>query len=432
MKRFWSLVYKDFLLLIRDKVGLLFLFVMPLILVLVMTGMQEGAFSDKANKSISLLIVDRDCDTIGATITRELKGESLFNVTVSDDTAMTEAQLQDLVTRGDYLLGIYIPDSTTLRIRERATNAMADVEQAMLPPQMRKEIDTEEDSDTNGIQMSIYIDPTTERSFRQTLTSYIKQATLEVEHNITLTEISNALCKMTRQEEGSINLCSDQQIDLQEIIAGNESKGSSFNAATHNVPAWTLFAIFFIVISFSGNVIKEREDGSYSRLMTTPCPYFNYLLSKLFIYLIVCLLQALLIISMGLWLFPVLGLPEFTLAGHFVEYLFVTICAAFAAIGFGMIISAFATTHGQAATFGAISVVIFSAIGGIWVPTFLMPKFLQILSRISPLNWGIDSYYDILLRETGWHTFMPKCLLLLAFAIVCFTIALLSKKKAIK
>lgn len=432
MKRFWSLVYKDFLLLIRDKVGLLFLFVMPLILVLVMTGMQEGAFSDKANKSISLLIVDRDCDTIGATITRELKGESLFNVTVSEDTAMTEAQLQDLVTRGDYLLGIYIPDSTTLRIRERATNAMADVEQAMLPPQMRKDSVSEETTDTNAIQMSIYIDPTTERSFRQILTSYIRQATLEVENNITLTEISNALCKMTRQEEGSINLCSDKQIDLQEIIAGNESKGNNFNAATHNVPAWTLFAIFFIVISFSGNVIKEREDGSYSRLMTTPCPYFTYLLSKLFIYLIVCLLQALLIISMGLWLFPVLGLPEFTLAGHFVEYLFVTICAAFAAIGFGMIISAFATTHGQAATFGAISVVIFSAIGGIWVPTFLMPKFLQILSRISPLNWGIDSYYDILLRETGWNTFMPKCLLLLAFAIVCFTIALLSKKKAIK
>lgn len=434
MKRFWSLVYKDFLLLIRDKIGLLFLFAMPLILVLVMTGMQEGAFSDKADKSISLLIVDRDCDTIGATITRELQGESLFNVTLAKDidTAMTEAQLQDLVARGKYLLGIYIPDSTTQRIRERAANSMAGVEQTMIPPQMRKDTATDETADTSRIPMSIYIDPTTERSFRQTLTSYIQQATLEVENNITLTEISKVLCKMTRQEESSINLCSDQHIDLKEVIAGNESKDSNFNAATHNVPAWTLFAIFFIVISFSGNVIKEREDGSYARLMTTPCSYFTYLLSKLFIYLIVCLLQAALITAMGLWLFPVLGLPEFTIAGHVLEYLFVTVCAAFAAIGFGMIISAFATTHGQAATFGAISVVIFSAIGGIWVPTFLMPKFLKILSRISPLNWGIDSYYDILLRGTGWNAFMPKCMLLLAFAVVCFTIALLSKKKEIK
>lgn len=434
MKRFWSLVYKDFLLLLRDKVGLLFLFVMPLILVLVMTGMQEGAFSEKANKSISLLIVDHDNDTIGATITRELKGESLFNVSLAKDIDpdMTEQELRNLVASGQYLLGIYIPDSTTQTIRNRAATSLDGVEQAMLPPQMRTDTDDKTDDDTASFSLSIYIDPTTERSFRQILTSYIQQAALEVENNITLTEIAKVLCKMTRQEEGTINLNSDQHLDLEEIIAGNESAGSGFNAATHNVPAWTLFAIFFIVISFSGNVIKEREDGSYARLMTTPCPYFTYLLSKLFVYLIVCLLQALLIISMGLWLFPVLGLPVFTLAGHFAEYLFVTVCAAFAAIGFGMVISAFATTHGQAATFGAISVVIFSAIGGIWVPTFLMPKFLQVLSRISPLNWGIDSFYDILLRGTGWQAFLPKCLLLIAFAAACFSIALLSKKKAIK
>ena len=429
MSKFSALLYKDFLLLLRDKAGLLFLFLMPMALVLVMTGMQEGAFSSHADKHIALIIDDQDKDTVGVTITRKLQQESLFEVTLANDAekGMTEERLKELVTQGKYLIGIYIPDSTTRRIRD---NAATTIEDALPHPQND---DSTDSTDTvTETQIRIYIDPTTERSFRQILSGHIRLATLQVEHDITLDEISSALCKATRQEEGSVDLSDTQNIDLQEIIAGDDTQNSMFNAAVHNVPAWTLFAIFFIVISFSGNLIKERQDGSFARLMTTPCSYFTYLTSKLAVYLTVCLLQFFLIVAMGVWLFPVVGLPEFSMAGHLGYCLIVVVCAALAAIGFGMIISTFATTHQQAAIFGAVAVVILSAIGGIWVPTFLMPKFLNALSKVSPLNWGIEAFYDILLRGKGPQAFMPECALLLAFAVICFTIAVLSKKKELK
>ena len=116
MSRFLALLYKDFLLLIRDKAGLLFMFLMPMALVLVMTGMQEGAFSHNTDKHLALLIADRDQDTVGVTITRELQDESLFEVTLAKDVEadMTEEHLRELVQQGKYLVGIYIPDSTTL------------------------------------------------------------------------------------------------------------------------------------------------------------------------------------------------------------------------------------------------------------------------------------------------------------------------------
>lgn len=429
MSKFTALLYKDFLLLLRDKAGLLFMFLMPMALVLVMTGMQEGAFSSHADKHIALIIDDQDKDTVGVTITRKLQQESLFDVTVANDAekGMTEERLKELVTQGKYLIGIYIPDSTTLRIRDNAANA---IEDALPHPQND---DSTDSTDTvTETQIRIYIDPTTERSFRQILSGHIRMASLQVEHDIILDEISSALCKATRQEEGAVDLSDTQNIDLQEIIAGDDTQNSMFNAAVHNVPAWTLFAIFFIVISFSGNLIKERQDGSFARLMTTPCSYFTYLTSKLAVYLTVCLLQFFLIVAMGIWLFPIVGLPEFSMAGHLGYCLIVVVCAALAAIGFGMIISTFATTHQQAATFGAVAVVILSAIGGIWVPTFLMPKFLNALSKVSPLNWGIEAFYDILLRGKGPQAFMPKCALLLTFALICFTIAVLSKKKELK
>ena len=77
MSKFTALLYKDFLLLLRDKAGLLFMVLMPMALVLVMTGMQEGAFSSHADKHIALIIDDQDKDTVGVTITRKLQQESL-------------------------------------------------------------------------------------------------------------------------------------------------------------------------------------------------------------------------------------------------------------------------------------------------------------------------------------------------------------------
>ena len=201
MSRFLALLYKDFLLLLRDKAGLLFMFLMPMALVLVMTGMQEGAFSSHADKHIALLIADQDKDTVGVTITRKLQNESLFEVTLANDAekGMTEERLKGLVTQGKYLIGIYIPDSTTKRIRDNTANTISDA----LP---HPTDDTDSVDTITEAQIRIYIDPTTERSFRQILSGHIRLATLQFEHDITLDEISDALCEATPQEEGSIDL----------------------------------------------------------------------------------------------------------------------------------------------------------------------------------------------------------------------------------
>jgi ABC-2 type transport system permease protein len=56
---------------------------------------------------------------------------------------------------------------------------------------------------------------------------------------------------------------------------------------------------------------------------------------------------------------------------------------------------------GTVAPFGATSVVVLAAVGGIWVPVFLMPEFMQTIAKFSPMNWGLNAYYDIILRNSG-------------------------------
>ena len=423
MKKLIILIYKDFLLLVRDKAGLVFLFVMPLVLVLVMTGMQEGALDSASTNAISLVILNSDQDEIGTTVEKELQGKDLFNVTMADAT-MTEDEVQQLVRKGTYLIGIYIPENTTSKIQGNVQKSIAAAFAGLPASVAANKMDT--------VSIKVFLDPTINSTFRTTLMSYLREASNQIENKFMFDKISEEVNERAMLPMGEFSLSAAQPVGIEEISYSN-AKGNNrtvdFDVTAHNVPAWTLFAIFFIVISLSGSIIKEREDGSFARLMTMPCPYSTYLLSKVAVYVVVCLAQFIVVMLMGKWLFPVIGLPVFDMHGTFFYCLIVVFCAALAAIGFGLLISAFATTHQQASIFGAVSVVILSAIGGIWVPTFLMPKFLKALSVVSPLNWGIEGFYKLILRGEGLVSVLPQCFLLLAFAAVCFAVSVLAKRR---
>jgi ABC-2 type transport system permease protein len=48
---------------------------------------------------------------------------------------------------------------------------------------------------------------------------------------------------------------------------------------------------------------------------------------------------------------------------------------------------------------------------------------MQVISKISPLNWGLTGYYDILLRNAGIGDILQQLLLLAGFFIGCILIA---------
>jgi ABC-2 type transport system permease protein len=105
------------------------------------------------------------------------------------------------------------------------------------------------------------------------------------------------------------------------------------------------------------------------------------------------------------------------------------ICSSLAAIGFGVFIGKITTDQQQAVVLSSLSVVIFAAIGGIWIPVFAMPEIMKIICQFSPLNWGLNGFYNILIRNGTLIDILPECLYSLGFATVCMVLALLYHKK---
>jgi len=417
MRKLHALTYKDFLLLIRDKAGLCMMFLMPMLLVVIMTYLQDSTFNSIQETRIPLLLLNYDRDSLGVTIERQIAESNIFSVSrdVNGQAAGKEELIQ-AVSRGDFMIGIVIPENATANIRKNVKRYVAGIfsgDEAVLP------VDT--------VQVEIYLDPVTKASFRNTLTSTLREYAARTESDFIFREITTEVNKLSPFPIADIQL-SRNQVSIIEQYALSDKNKAIPNSVQHNIPAWSMFAIFFIAISLSGNMIKERDDGSFIRLQTMPCPYCLYLAGKIIVYMAVCLLQFTSIFLMGVYLFPLLGLPALTVGTHYVLLLLMGVCSALAAIGYGIAIGKIATSHQQAAIFASVSIVIMAAIGGIWIPVFVMPRPMQMLSAFSPLNWGLEGFYDLFIRDGSLEAILPECIASLLFAVVCVSAAIFYNK----
>ena len=419
MKRFWALIKKDLLLLVRDIWGLALLFMMPWTLVLLMTYLQDSTFRVVQENRIPLYLLNADGDSLGNMISHQLASSAIFDVsTAVNDRSLTEKEVEEAVARGDFMIGIIIPERSTKQLRELIGQS---VEQAFNGEPIQ-------DLQTEGLSVKILIDPTTKSSFRTTLVGAMRENALTIQNKLILSEVTRQVNRLIPIPV-NLNIDTGHLISIQESYAQSENAKIIPNSVQHNVPAWSMFAIFFIVISLSGNMIREREIGCYNRLMTMPCSFHSYLFSKIGVYLTVCLLQLTLIMLTGIYITPLLGLPALKLGHSLPALAAMSISSSLAAIGYGLAIGSIARTNQQASVFGAVSVVILAAIGGVWIPTFIMPSFMQIISRVSPLNWGLNGFNDLFVRDSGFIDVLPYITALLLFFAISLVISYWSNQR---
>ncbi|MGZ4076904.1 MAG: ABC transporter permease, partial [Bacteroidia bacterium] len=92
MNKLIAAVKKEALILLRDRVGLAVLFLMPMILIFVMTLIQDSAFKSLNEKGIPIVFVDNDKDSLGLAIEQGLKNSDMcsFHDSINGQPATAE------------------------------------------------------------------------------------------------------------------------------------------------------------------------------------------------------------------------------------------------------------------------------------------------------------------------------------------------------
>lgn len=383
MLRLKATIIKELLVLLRDKSGLAILFIMPVALVTIMALIQDAPFRDYQEMKIPALIINKDEGELGKKIVEGLTDSKMFDISFSDSSS---EYVMEIMQTGEFEMAVVIPKNAGSGL-ESKVNDFVDETLASLGVAEEKIRDSSEIK--NNIE--VYFKPGIKPSFKNMVMSSVKEVSSKLESESLLDAFRNSL------QTGSTDTTAEKEnfgefISFEVIETNTDEESHQLNSVQHNVPAWTLFGMFFIVISLAGSIIREREDGSYTRILTMPGSYLTVLGGKIITYLGVCLIQCILMLGVGIALLPLLGLPELVIGNNLAAIAASAVCSGLAATGYGVLVGTIFSTHQQSSTFGSVSVVILAALGGIWVPVFVMPEVVRVIAEFSPLYWGLNAF----------------------------------------
>lgn len=387
---------------------------MPLLLIITITLIQDSTFKNLEGSKIPIIFIDNDHSEISKRIESELKASKSFQLLTEYD----ENSAKEAVFSGEYQMAIVIPQNLTKDIN---SNIDSKVQTIVSSFGLEADSTATKVTASKAKDIHLYFDPATNAGFKNSVMNAINKMVFEIENK--------KIYKAFQDQLGTTeDLDNKSLITFKEIVPKSALEAKP-NSVQHNVPAWALFAIFFIVVPLSINLVKEKSQGTSVRVRVSPTPYYIHILGKTFTYLIICVIQFLLMVAVGVYLFPYMDLPQFDVTGKMFNLIIVTLFAGLAAIGFGVLLGTIADTQEQSAPFGATSVVVLAAVGGIWVPVFLMPEFMQKIAAFSPMNWGLNAYYDIILRNSGIGEISTELIFLFLFYVAMVAIALFYERK---
>lgn len=433
MKKILATIIKEWILTRRDVAGFMLLFLMPAALIVVMAMVQDAPFKDYQEMKFDLLVADHDHGSVAKSITEGLKKSGNFRVTDEiDGEPVTEEQLKQLLNDGDFKVGVVIPKGATAEMVNAANMVANNITDKIGGGKMP----AREPRDSLFLRM--FFDPVSKPTFRMSVGFALDKLVTAASSHVLVDRLS----KMGVPDSVNADSLLQQQMpaeDFEKIFKGigireqmlsnKESHSKYMNSVQHNVPAWAIFGMFFIVIPICSHLIREREEGSALRIELIPDARRMVALGKILFYTMVCVVQFILMFCVGMWLLPLLGLPSLYLGQNAWALLPMAVAIAIAATSYGYFIGTIFKTANQAMPFGAISVVILSAMGGIWVPVDIFSPLMQKVAMLSPLYWGLDGINRITLRNGDLQDIGPHVLVLGMFSAILWIVSTHRNKK---
>jgi len=390
--RLLTIIKNEILLLWNDKPGLLLLFVMPMLLVLVLTLIK--ASTDGKNTNIPTLLANYDSGKISRTINDELKKVDLLSIkNIRRGKTYSLKTAKKLVANGEYQALIVIPRGLSNALQQQIKSMLTNRKQSI----KRKTI-------------VVYLDPTLQENFTDAITSTVEILVKEVKAKLVI----KAVQRITRSK---IKPKSDT-VTVKKRYATTKGKNITPSVVQQTVPAWTVFGMFLIIVPLAGILVRERQQGISVRLRMMPVRRITFLSARVLTFTGVNVIQLILMFSIGIFIIPLFDLPALSVSGHILPLAITAVGVALAATGFGVLVGTVSKTYEQAAAIGPLLIILAAAVGGIMVAPYLMPKELQYFTDYSPLYWAQDAFLKILVRQSSYTQLASNWIKLYSFAVV--------------
>lgn len=204
-------------------------------------------------------------------------------------------------------------------------------------------------------------------------------------------------------------------VDLHTLVRFNPESDGKFVA----IPGLFAFVVYQIAMVVAAvTLVRERELGTLEQLAVTPVRRIELLTGKALPAILVGLVNFVLLLAVvvGVFAIPMRGSVALLVA---LSALFIV-----AEVGVGLLISAISRSQQQAILLVFPLAMVDLALSGYLVPVETMPRALQVLSLFTPLRHYMHILKDIMLKGADMSTLWPSALALAALAAAFGLLAL--------
>jgi ABC-2 type transport system permease protein len=182
--------------------------------------------------------------------------------------------------------------------------------------------------------------------------------------------------------------------------------------ATRSVGGLAIMFLLFSLTGASTSLLDENKSRVILRILSAPVSREQILFGKYLYNFSLGCIHLLIMFLAGYVLFHI------DIFSNFLNLVFVIIAASLASTAFGMFLASISRTQAQASGLGTLLILTMSAIGGAWFPTFILPPFIQILSKFSIVYWAMEGFMDVLWRGSGTLEILPYVGILVGIAVI--------------
>lgn len=169
------------------------------------------------------------------------------------------------------------------------------------------------------------------------------------------------------------------------------------HAYSHSFCGMTLQYLLFWGMDSGLLLLRERRQGIWRRMRAAPVTLGTLLAGKALATTLIALAQIVVTFAFGRLVFGV------TLNGSLVGFAVLALGAALLSAATGLLVAALGGNEGRARSVSIIAILTLSMLGGLWLPSFLMPLWVQRLAMALPTTWAVQGFEGVTWQGMGWR-----------------------------
>ncbi|MGL4552883.1 MAG: ABC transporter permease [Gemmataceae bacterium] len=191
----------------------------------------------------------------------------------------------------------------------------------------------------------------------------------------------------------------------------------SSNAYSHSFCGMTLQYLLFWGMDSGLLLLRERRQGIWRRLRAAPVSRGTLIAGKALATALVALAQIAVTFAFGAAAFGV------TITGSALGFVLVALAAAVLSSGVGLLVAAVGGSENRARSVSILAILSLSLLGGLWLPSFLLPPWAQTAALALPTTWAARGLEGVCWQGMGLTEAARCAAVLAAFGGGCLAFA---------